>query len=119
MISIRLRRDRSYLEDYMALSHYCARIPSLSHGKSGKRQLQYMCFCMEGLPCAMRCVNATRRLSSYYHASAIASHMQQHSRCCTPQSARMISDQAAIAVGAFSVVDTEAGRAASFAVSLG
>lgn len=31
----------------------------------------------------------------------------------------MISDQAAIAVGAFSVVDTEAGRAASFAVSLG
>jgi hypothetical protein len=34
------------------------------------------------------------------------------------QSARMISDQAAITVGAFSVVDTEAGRAASFAVSL-
>ena len=51
----------------------------------------------------------------FSHAAAFIRDAARRSHL---MSARMISDQAAIAVGAFSVVDTEAGRVVSFAVSL-
>jgi len=96
----------------------------LSHARSGQQELQLICYCMA----AMRLVNATR-LSPTPARSTVISCMSSHSRLQSADlqaavmfmSARVISDQAAKPVGAFSVLDTQAGWAqgsTSFAVSL-
>lgn len=62
--------------------------------------------------------SSTVVISCKFNSFSHMQHFAMPARRSHLMSARTISDQAAIAVGAFSVVDTEAGRVVSFAVSL-
>jgi hypothetical protein len=116
MISIRFQRDL-YVGDGTAF--YYAIIHSTKAVACQKRQgAAAIYMLLHGRLACKRHPTTSISCTPSSHASPYADYHQHAILQAAVMSARMISDQAAIAVGAFSVVDTEAGRGGSFAVSL-